>query len=120
MKKAIKLNQLPEPWATMERLSRSLRPVTHTGQLLACCRCNSIIRLGYIYFVDSENVEGGQAWCRTCAIAVILALRLVDVETAFSIPVLGPIPQWMLPTSPMHWPRPPSAPGGAMGYDLGP
>ena len=119
MKKAIKLNQLPEPWAPMERLIKTLRPVMRTGELLACCRCNMLIRLGHIYFVDIENLEAGQAWCRTCAIAMILALRLVDVKTAFSIPVLGPIPQWMLSTSPMHWPQRPSAPGGAMGYDLG-
>lgn len=116
MKKAIKLNQLPEPWATMERLIKTLRPVMRTGELVACCRCNMLIRLGHIYFVDSENLEGlcQKAWCRTCAIGMLLALRLVDVETAFSIPVVGPMPQWMLPTSPMHWPQPPSAPGGAI------
>lgn len=102
MKKAIKLNQLPEPWATMERLIKTLRPVMRTGELLACCRCHTLIRLGHIYFVTGENLEDGRAWCRGCAIAMILALRLVDVETAFSIPVVGPIPEWMLPTSPMH------------------
>ena len=106
MKKAITI-MIEKPWATWVRLTNALRPVVRTGHMIACQKCHTLIDVGDICFAVSEKPDADQAWCRCCAIGRLLALRLVDVETAFQIPAIGPIPEWMESIWPMYWQAPP-------------
>lgn len=93
-------------WATWVRLSNALRPIMRTGQMIVCQRCKTLIAVGDIYFADSGNPDADEGWCRCCAIGILLALGLVNVQTAFQIPAIGPVPEWMDSIWPMCWQAP--------------
>ena len=85
-------------------LGNALRPVMRIGGIVACRHCHTLIDVDDIYFVNTAVIdEVLQPWCRSCAIGILLALNLVDVETAFSIPLVGPVPTWMDSRPPRYW-----------------
>lgn len=86
-----------------------LVPIMRTGSALECGGCHNAILPDHVYFVEYTNPDQSHPWCRHCGVSLLLALHIIDDETAAAIPVVGPIPLWLQATSALSWKFPEQA-----------